>query len=188
MAAVPAPALPEKTQSNAPEAQGNFVPVAASGAAPGASGAVRVTAATRSQASSPTTQQSILSQVDGSIRWLLKNKDKAAELQLHPESLGRVQIKIQVEGGEVHAKVWASEASALPLLQGHKAFLEVSLQNQGLTLGSFDLQHGQKGNETPTPAPQPAPTVAQAAGEPGQESPTAPAPLTANPHRIEIVA
>jgi hypothetical protein len=101
---------------------------------------------------------------------------------------GRVQIKIQVEGGEVHAKVWASEASALPLLQGHKAFLEVSLQNQGLTLGSFDLQHGQKGNETPTPAPQPAPTVAQAAGEPGQESPTAPAPLTANPHRIEIVA
>lgn len=82
------------------------------------------------------------SQVEGSITWMLRQRGGAAELQLHPENLGKVVIQLRVEGQEVHAKVWASEAGTVPLIQEHRASLEVSLQQQGLNLGSFDLQHG----------------------------------------------
>ncbi len=86
-------------------------------------------------------------QMDGTIRWLIKNQEKGAEIQLNPESLGRVVIKLRIEGGEVHARLWASEASTVPLLQDQKAALEASLKQQGLSLGSFDLQQGHRGND-----------------------------------------
>ena len=183
----------EASPSN-PSLTGNFTPSEAVGAAavPGASGAVRVTASTAPESTAPTRRENPMSQVDSSIRWLIKNKEQSAELQLHPEALGRVQVKITVEGTEVHAKLWASEASAMPILQEHRAFLESSLKAQGLTLGSFDLQHGQQQqDQSPLPRPEPfSPPL-----------PFNPAPVNAEPdtpsavklaatgsNRIEIVA
>lgn len=94
---------------------------------------------------SPAPPPPLVAQVDGSIRWILKQQQQSAELQLHPESLGKVVIQLRVEGQDVHARVWASEPSTLPIIQEHRAFLEVSLRDQGLNLGSFDLQQGQQG-------------------------------------------
>jgi len=130
-----------------------------------------------------------MDQVDGTIRWLVKNNEQGAELQLHPESLGRVQIKLKVEGNVVHAKLWASEAASMPALQEHRSFLEASLKQQGLTLGSFDLQHGHRDDQTPLPAPsQPLRSSFQDAPAAGQESPIASASTSANANRIEYVA
>jgi len=160
-------------------------------AQPGASGAVRVAAPAETQASLPSGQESLLSQVDGTIRWLIKNQDQGAELQLHPESLGRVQIKLQVEGTVVHAKVWASEPSALPVLQDHRSFLEASLKSQGLTLGSFDLQQGRRQEQEPASeaaGPETAPVAGVEAAKAGQETPPDSAVLSENPSRIEYVA
>jgi flagellar hook-length control protein FliK len=92
----------------------------------------------------------VFTQVEGSIRWILQNKAQGAELQLHPESLGRVIIQLRVEGQEVHARLWASEASSLPVLREHKAFLEASLKEQGLSLGSFDLHSGARNDQAQT--------------------------------------
>ncbi|MDR2697095.1 MAG: flagellar hook-length control protein FliK [Holophagales bacterium] len=89
-----------------------------------------------------------MSQLEGSVRWLLRTDTKGAEIQLHPENLGRVTVRLRIEGSEVHARVWATEASTMPLLENHKAFLESSLKEQGLTLSSFDLQHGKNGQQT----------------------------------------
>jgi flagellar hook-length control protein FliK len=88
-----------------------------------------------------------MSQLEGSVRWLLRSDAKGAEIQLHPESLGRVTVQLKVEGTDVYAKVWASEASTMPLLREHRAFLETSLKEQGLNLSSFDLQHGKGGHQ-----------------------------------------
>lgn len=129
--------------------------------------------------------------MDGSIRWLVKNQDKSAEMQLHPESLGRVQVKLTVEGNVVHAKVWASEAAAVPLLQEHRGYLEDSLKSQGLTLGSFDLQQGRRQEQAPLPTPtEPAPALAgvTAVGAAGQDSPAARAATPNQAGRIEFVA
>lgn len=91
-----------------------------------------------------------MTQVEGSIRWLLNRDRPGAELQLHPEALGRVTIQLRVEGGEVHARIWATEPTTVPLLQEHKGHLELSLREQGLQLGSFDLHQGQRGGQNPT--------------------------------------
>jgi flagellar hook-length control protein FliK len=162
------------------------------GAMAGASGAVRVTA-TKAPAEAnplPTPQQSLLEQVDGTIRYLVKNQDQSAELQLHPESLGRIQVKLKVDGNVVHAKLWASEAAAVPIMQEHRSFLESSLKAQGMTLGSFDLQHGRREDQTPLPATQ-APPLEPAPGldplQTGQDSPSL-APASNLTSGIEYVA
>jgi flagellar hook-length control protein FliK len=157
---------------------------------PRASGAVRVTPSTAAQAGLATPQKSLLDQVDGTIRYLVKNQDQSAELQLHPESLGRVQISLKVEGTVVHAKVWASEASAIPVMQDHRSFLESSLKAQGMSLGSFDLQQGRKQDQTPLPTSSEATPVLTRNLEPagtGQESPI-PVSMPSTASRIEYVA
>jgi len=140
-------------------------------------------------APAPVRPSPFLNQVEGSIRWILQNKVQGAELQLHPESLGRMVISLRVEGQEVHARLWASEPTSLALLQDHKTFLQASLREQGLNLGSFDLQSGARGDGAQT-APQersplgtPVPFV-----EPKQELPTGPDLVSASPHRIEVFA
>jgi flagellar hook-length control protein FliK len=158
--------------------------------APGVTPGTRVPAPAATLEAPPAAQHSsLVSQVDGSIKWLLKNQDQSAELQLHPESLGTVRIKLTVDGTEVHARLWASDPAALPTLHENRAFLEASLRDQGLTLGSFNLQQGRQGEQTPLPG--------QATGSAssssvlsivGQETPTALEPLPSDAHRIEIVA
>ena len=172
---------------------GNLAPAMAvgAGAATGAFGAVRVTAAQTADPPMAARQQNPMSQVDGTIRWLVKNQDKGAELQLHPESLGRVQIKLKVEGNVVHAKLWASEAAAVPIMQQHRAFLEDSLRSQGLVLGSFDLQHGRREDQPPTPSSnESAAAISGTQDRPkaGQETPMLPAAAAPRGNRIEYVA
>lgn len=139
---------------------------------------------------SPATRSTVpaMTQLEGSVRWLLKNQGQAAELQLHPENLGRVVISLKVEDGDVHARVWASEASTLPLLQEQRSALELSLREQGLNLGSFDLQQGRQGHEareapfqTPTKLPRNGP-------EPRQETPRSLAASPSKARRLEVYA
>jgi flagellar hook-length control protein FliK len=95
----------------------------------------------------PLPPQAPMAQMDGSVKWMLRNEQQAAEIQLYPEHLGKVTIRLRVEGNEVHARVWASEASTLPVLREQRAYLESSLKEQGLQLSSFDLQHGKGGQQ-----------------------------------------
>jgi len=130
-------------------------------------------------------------QVDSSIRWLIKNHEKGAEIQLNPESLGRVVIKLRVEGGEVHARLWASEAATVPILQEHKAALEASLRQQGLSLGSFDLQQGRRGDDASQRSQSPA--SGSGAGiatslEKKQDLPIVAPALLGGAHLLEVIA
>nr|WP_320133706.1 flagellar hook-length control protein FliK [uncultured Holophaga sp.] len=84
-----------------------------------------------------------MQQMEGTVKWMVRNQENTAELQLRPESLGKLQIQLKVEGNQVHAKVWATEPATIPLLNTHREQLESSLRQQGLSLGSFDLHQGQ---------------------------------------------
>ena len=137
----------------------------------------------------------VFTQVEGSIRWLLQNKSQGAELQLHPESLGRMIIQLRVEGQEVHARLWASEASSLPILREHKAFLEASLKEQGLSLGSFDLYSGARHEQAQTASQERAmgnPSGSLLLAELKQEMPNKDLHRelldSLDPHQIEVYA
>jgi hypothetical protein len=126
--------------------------------------------------------------VEGSLRWMLKGGVQEAQLQLHPDSLGQVTIHLRVEGGEVHARLWVTEASSVQAVQEGRPHLEAALKEQGLQLGSFDLQQGhrpfQEATTTPTYLERP---VLEAAPT-GQEAPSLPAPSILNARHVELYA
>ena len=129
-----------------------------------------------------------VSQVAGGMRWMLKTGSQEAQLQLHPDSLGQVTIHLKVEGGEVHARIWVTDPSSAQAVQEGRAHLEMSLKEQGLQLGSFDLQQGnhpsQQAPSTATYSTPPAADLLQAR----QEAPPGPSPSVLNPHHVELYA
>ncbi len=136
-------------------------------------------------ATSPT---SPVLQVEGGIKWMLKGGVQEAQLQLHPESLGQVTIHLKVEGGEVHARLWVTEPTSVQTVQEGRSHLETALKEQGLQLGSFDLQQGhrpfQEAPSTPTYREQSVPELAATR----QEAPQTILPSLLNPHRVELYA
>lgn len=129
-----------------------------------------------------------VAQVDSGMKWMLRSGAQEARLQLHPDSLGQVTIHLRVEGGEVHAKLWVSEPASVQAVQEGRPHLELSLKEQGLQLGSFDLQQGhrpfQEASTPQTPLFRDASPVLPAR----QETPSPIVPTLANPHQIEIYA
>jgi len=129
-----------------------------------------------------------MQQVEGTVRWLLKNNENSAELQLHPDSLGKVSVQLKVEGSQVHARIWASEPTTLPLLEQHRGQLEASLRQQGLSLGTFDLHQGQNAARNPMPDPsgQATAPLLEATGQ--QELPPPEAQHSTSSRRVEVYA
>lgn len=127
-------------------------------------------------------------QVEGGLRWMLKSGAQEAQLQLHPDALGQVTIHLKVEGGEVHAKVWVSEAASVLAVKEGQPHLEQALKEQGLHLGSFDLQQGHRPFQEAPSAPMlrerglPETPVAR------QEAPAPPPVAVLNPHHVELYA
>lgn len=70
---------------------------------------------------------------------------KELDIQLHPADLGKIQITLRWENGQVHLQVQASEASTGQVLQNHISDLRQSLSNEGVDCGM--LQMGQGGGE-----------------------------------------
>ena len=127
-------------------------------------------------------------QVEGGLRWMLKGGAQEAQLQLHPDSLGQVTIHLRVEGGEVHARLWVTEPASVQAVQEGRPHLEASLKEQGLQLGSFDLQQGHRPfQEAPANSIFPdRPSLDALSAR--QETPSAPAPSILNAHHVELYA
>jgi len=127
-------------------------------------------------------------QVEGGLRWMLKGGVQEAQLQLHPDSLGQVTIHLRVEGGEVHARLWVTEPASVQAVQEGRPQLELSLKEQGLMLGSFDLQQGQRPFQEAHAGPSFHEPVVPETTPARQEAPAA-APLSIlNPRHVELYA
>lgn len=129
-----------------------------------------------------------VTQVDGGLRWMLKGGAQEARLQLHPESLGQVTIHLKVEGGEVQARLWITEPASVRVVQEGRAHLEQSLKEQGLQLGSFDLQQGHRPFQEAPSAPAFRDRAQPLVPLTRQEAPAAPSPSILNPHHVELYA
>ncbi len=127
-------------------------------------------------------------QVEGGLRWMLKGGAQEAELQLHPDSLGQVTIHLRVEGGEVHARLWITEPTSMQAVQEGRPHLEMALKEQGLQLGSFDLQQGHRPfQEASTTSSYQEPSFQESAPT-RQEAPASPSTSILNSHHVELYA
>jgi flagellar hook-length control protein FliK len=127
-------------------------------------------------------------QVEGGLRWMLKSGAQEAQLQLHPDALGQVTIHLKVEGGEVHAKVWVSEAASVLAVKEGQPHLEQALKEQGLHLGSFDLQQGHRPFQEAPSAPMLRERGLAETVVARQEAPAPPPVAILNPHHVELYA
>jgi hypothetical protein len=127
-------------------------------------------------------------QLEGGLRWMLKGGVQEAQLQLHPGSLGQVTIHLRVEGGEVHTRMWITEPASVQAVQEGRPHLEMALKEQGLQLGSFDLQQGNRPHQEPPSIPAPRENPVMEAPIARQEAPAAINPANLNPHHVELYA
>jgi len=91
-------------------------------------------------------------QISTVLREQVKNRSqdlKQLDIQLHPVDLGKIQIGMRWENGQVHLVVRASEAATSQLLQNQLSDLRQNLTDQGVNCGM--LQMGQGGERQHNP-------------------------------------
>ncbi|GAB6152479.1 hypothetical protein JCM17380_12290 [Desulfosporosinus burensis] len=97
-------------------------------------------------------------QISNVLREQLTNRHselKELDIKLHPADLGRIQIGLRWENGQVHLQVYASEAATGQVLQNQLSELRHTLTSQGVNCGTLQMgQHGgdqqqnRQGNES----------------------------------------
>ncbi|TGE32635.1 flagellar hook-length control protein FliK [Desulfosporosinus sp. Sb-LF] len=91
-------------------------------------------------------------QISTVLREQVKNRSqdlKQLDIQLHPADLGKIQINLRWENGQVHLQVQASEAATGQVLQNQLPDLRQALTSQGVNCGM--LQMGQGGERQKNP-------------------------------------
>src|SRR5665648_579090 len=91
-------------------------------------------------------------QISNVLREQVANKQltvKELEIKLHPADLGKIQIGMRWENGQLHLVVQATEAATGQLLQNQLSNLRQNLTDQGVNCGM--LQMGQGGERQQNP-------------------------------------
>lgn len=89
------------------------------------------------------------SQILKQLRMRLHPGLRSATIQLAPAHLGRLSIRVTVDGGEVHAIVRAESEEALAVLQKHVPELEAAFADQGFEDMSFEFMLDQQTSDNP---------------------------------------
>ncbi|MCH2106683.1 MAG: flagellar hook-length control protein FliK [Planctomycetes bacterium] len=96
----------------------------------------------------PTPERDQASDVLRQVRLQIIPEARTATVYLKPAELGRVSIKLVVEGDEVRAVVRAETPEALAALEQHMPELEASLEDRGFADAQLDLALGFEGEPT----------------------------------------
>ncbi len=83
--------------------------------------------------------QNILNQVTDQIKVSLKSDSTSMEMQLNPESLGKIGIQVTEKNGAVTAQFEAQNAAVKEALAGQVAELKQTLENQGIKVDSVEV-------------------------------------------------
>lgn len=92
-----------------------------------------------SQTVRQTVQPSPLDQIKVQLTKSLKDGADTMSLQLHPADLGRVEVKLEMQNGQVKATVTADRPETLQLLKNDASSLQQSLNNAGLSTDANSL-------------------------------------------------
>jgi len=134
-----APAPSTTTSSNSAAGQSQPASFASALAQTGGNTAAQQTAG--SERPAPTQGQQIVEQIKVHITRAAKAGLDRVTIQLRPEELGRIEIKLEMtQDGQVRANVTADNPATLELLQREARGLERALQDAGLRADANDLE------------------------------------------------
>ena len=100
------------------------------------------------QESIPTSEKEVLSQVIEKARVLLDGDKNEMLINLKPDHLGKLALKIITEKGIVAAKFIAENEQVKAVLESNLDLLKESLQKQGFSIREFSVSVGDNGAGT----------------------------------------
>jgi flagellar hook-length control protein FliK len=104
-------------------------------------------AASAPQAVRQSVQPSPLDQIKVQLSKSLKDGADTLSLQLHPTDLGRVDVKLEMQNGQVKAMVTADRPETLQMLKNDASTLQQSLSNAGLSTDANSLSFELRGEQ-----------------------------------------
>ena len=104
-------------------------------------------AATKSSSMKTMDFQNILKQMNNKINFNAFKQGNKITMQLEPEFLGKIQMKVGVENGSVTAKILAENNGVKDLLNGNLTKLKSTLEQKGIEIDQFDVSVGYQEEE-----------------------------------------
>jgi flagellar hook-length control protein FliK len=95
-------------------------------------------------------EQSVLNQVSENLNAAIKSGITEVRIQLRPETLGEVQLKIRVEGDIVTARIQVESQQVKHIVESNLQNLKDSLSQQHLQAGSLEVSVGNHGGRDPS--------------------------------------
>ncbi|NID16864.1 flagellar hook-length control protein FliK [Luteibacter yeojuensis] len=97
------------------------------------------------QATQPATSPQFAQELGEQIAWMGSGQVKEARIKLHPEELGSMDVRVNVDGGKVNVAVIAQHPAAVHAVQQTLSQLDSMLAHHGLSLGQADVGQRQAG-------------------------------------------
>ncbi|WP_448096819.1 flagellar hook-length control protein FliK [Luteibacter yeojuensis] len=97
------------------------------------------------QATQPVTSPQFAQELGEQIAWMGSGQVKEARIKLHPEELGSMDVRVNMEGGKVNVAILAQHPAAVHAVQQTLSQLDSMLAHHGLSLGQADV--GQRQTE-----------------------------------------
>ncbi|MHC9086417.1 flagellar hook-length control protein FliK [Luteimonas sp. RIT-PG2_3] len=110
------------------------------------------------------------------IAWMAEQKLGHAEIRLNPEHVGRIDVRIQLDGNRLAAEFSSAHADVRQALEASLPRLRDMLGQHGMQLGQADVGHRQSQGQPGQPAP-----TASASGHDGNRDGGIAADLAARP-------
>ncbi|MCK7595146.1 flagellar hook-length control protein FliK [Pseudomarimonas salicorniae] len=108
------------------------------------------------------------------LQWMSQQQVGRAEIQLHPEDLGSIDVQIEFDGKSVRAEFQSPVGEVRQLLESTLPRLRELLESQGLQLAHADVGSGE--GRSPRGDGPPVPGVPSVAGDVLAKETTEPAP------------
>ena len=81
----------------------------------------------------------LIDQISSQVRAVVDNETQSLAMQLHPQSLGRLNVELVSKGGQVTAQFEAENASVRAALESHIAELRETLEQRGLRVENVEV-------------------------------------------------
>ncbi len=97
-------------------------------------------------------QPAFLPQIEDSITQMVKSKQTSLRIQLHPEDLGRIQLRLVQDENGLRVTMHADHSETGQLLERHLLSLQKTLNDAGIQLTGFDINSGNQNPQQQAPA------------------------------------
>jgi flagellar hook-length control protein FliK len=96
------------------------------------------------QATQAATSPQFTQELGEQIAWMSSAAGdvKEARIKLHPEELGSMDVRVNVDGGKVNVAIMAQHPAAVHAVQQTLSNLDAMLAHHGLSLGNAEVNQG----------------------------------------------